>query len=718
MASQPRDLEEERRRKAEQYAAEFGRRARLLVYIASAPGAGKTRRLLDDARRMQAAGKRVSIGWLDTKDRPDLEKLAEGIERVPPRFAEIEGERFADFDLEAALALHPDAIVLDELAHDNLPGSANAKRWQDALTLRQRGISVLGAFNITHLETAAPVAQAVLGYPVREIVPVSFLKAADEVIALDVSPSLLKSRLRSGKVVRPEDVDRALDAAFSDRALYVLRELLLRTIDELTIPAVSAGSVSTAAALVLPSVHIEPFLRRTAAVAYALDLAVQVYCAPSVSADDVETVAHQLDAEVLVGDFDERRFDLSELRASLLAVPMSPLARRLANRPVDRDVFIVGSGQTFLSAGPLAEERAARLFGDRMRSGYGKLTVFLGPAAGSGKTMAMLDRGHQLMSEGLDVVAGFIETHGRKETAALVHGLEVLPRKTVTASGLRYEELDCDAVIARKPQVVLIDELAHTNAPGFSAHKRYEDVLAILRAGIDVITTLNVQHLEGLTDAVLRLTGTEVRETLPDEILMLADEVVLIDVTPETLRERLREGKIYSPERVDTALANFFTVNNIKALRELAVREAISAKDRERVRAPFERLLLSVAPRTGDAAFIERCGKIARRLVTQFAVLCLTDEKEPADDEIVQSLEQQARRYGGEWICRPAADKPRTVLEIARTRAETTVAVGGATRNPRWLERGPFAKRLIDAGARELLILAQRNQEPDSTPER
>ena len=718
MALQPRDLEDERRRKAAEYAAEFGSRARLLVYIASAPGAGKTRRLLDDVRRMRAAGKRVAIGWLDTKHRPDLETLAEGIERIPPRWAAVEGERFADFDLEAAVALHPDAIVLDELAHDNLPGGTNAKRWQDALTLRERGISVLGAFNIAHLETAAPVAQAVLGYPVREIVPVSFLKAADEVIALDVSPSLLKSRLRSGKVVRPEDVDRALDAAFSDRALYVLRELLLRTIDELTIPAVSAGSVSTAAALVLPNVHIEPFLRRTAAVAAALDLALQVYCAPSVPADDIETVAHQLDAEVLVADFNERRLDLRELRASLLAVPMGSLARRLANQRLDRDVFVVGSGQTFLATGAGIEERTARMFGDRMRAGYGKLTVFLGPAAGSGKTMAMLDRGHQLMSEGVDVVAGFIETHGRKETADLVHGLEVLPRKSVTVSGIHYEELDRDAVIVRKPQVVLIDELAHTNAPGFAAHKRYEDVLAILRAGVDVITTLNIQHLEALTDAVLRLTGTEVRETLPDEILMLADEVVLIDVTPETLRERLREGKIYPPERVDAALANFFTVNNIKALRELAVREAIAAKDRERVRAPFERLLLTVAPRTGDAAFIERCGKIARRLVTEFAVLCLTDPKQPADDAILQSLQRHVRHYAGAWMCEPAENKPQRVLEIARRRAETTVAVGGALRNPRWLERGPFAKRLIDAGARELLILAQRNPERDSTPER
>lgn len=716
MARESPDLDASRRRKAQELLEEVGGRARLLVYIASAPGAGKTRRLMDDALRLRAAGKKVAIGWVDFKGRPELERLSEGLEWVPPRTVQIEGERFADFDFERALQVHPDAIVLDELAHDNLPGSAHAKRWQDALALRERGISVLGAFNIAHLETAAPVAQAVLGHPVREIVPVSFLRAADEVIALDVSPSLLKSRLRSGKVVRPEDVDRALGAAFSDSTLYVLRELLLRTIDELTIPAVSPGSVSIAAALVLPGVPIEPFLRRTSAIASALDLALQVYYSASVPPDDVERVAHDLDAEVLIGDFDERHIHIGDLQASLIAVPLGPLARRLANQRLDRDVFIAGIGQTFLAAGAGAEERTVRAFGDRVRAGYGKLTVFLGPAAGAGKTMAMLDRGHQLLSEGVDVIAGFIETHGRKETAALAEGLECVPRKRVVVSGMAYEELDRDAVIARKPRVVLIDELAHTNAPGFEAHKRYEDVLAILRAGIDVITTLNIQHLEALTDAVLRLTGTEVRETLPDEILELADEVVLIDVTPETLRHRLREGKIYPPERVEAALDNFFRINNLRALRELAVREVIAAKDRERAGAPFERLLLTVAPRMEDAAYIERCSKIARRLVTQFAVICVTGPKDRNDGAALQKLRGETERYGGAWIHLVSNDKPRAVLDAARMQAETTVAVGSALRDPRWLERGPFARRLIDAGARELLILVRR--EPSSTPER
>ncbi len=278
----------------------------------------------------------------------------------------------------------------------------------------------------------------------------------------------------------------------------------------------------------------------------------------------------------------------------------------------------------------------------------------------------MLDRAHQLRDEGVDVVAGFIETHARKETAYLAEGLEVIPRKRMAANGLVYEELDRDAVIARKPKVVLIDELAHTNAPGFESRKRYEDVLAILRSGIDVITTLNIQHLEGLGDAVLRLTGTSVRETLPDEILMLADEVVLIDITPEALRERLRQGKIYPPERIEAALENFFRTDNLRSLRELALREAIAAKDRQPVRAPFERLLLTVAPRLSDLSFVERCAKIAHRLAIEFGVVCVMDSRQAADETVLAELERRTQRYGGVWVREEGRHVPEKVLEVAR----------------------------------------------------
>lgn len=705
----------DRTARAEQILRELGRRVRLVVYVASAPGAGKTRRLLDDGRRFQAAGKRVAIGWIETKRRPELELAAAGLPRIPPRHVIIGSAAFEEFDYEAALRQRPDVLLLDELAHDNLNGAVHAKRWQDALALREAGISVIGAFNIAHLETVAPTAEALLGYPVREIVPLSFLQSADDVIALDVSPRLLRSRVQAGKIVNEQDIDRALNGVFKEQTLYMLRELMLRTLDTLTLPAIKAGLSSTAAAFVYPKIDAAPFLRRAAAVAHALDLALEVVPTEGVDAAPLEPLVRELGGEIFRETADPATAAQEALSPALVAIPHGKVAAKLANSPSRCDVFIVGAGQTYLVENP-ARSPYSSTAGDRLRMGYGKLTVYLGAAAGSGKTYAMLDRAHQLQDEGIDVVGGFVETHGRKETAALLDGLTVLPPKTITANGKTYKEFDRDALIARHPQVALIDELAHTNAPGSVAPKRFYDVLAVLRAGIDVITTLNIQHLEGLGDTVRRLTGTIVRETLPDGILPLADDVILIDVTPDTLRQRLREGKIYPLERVDAALSNFFRAENLVALRELAIREALRARFRERIPSPFERILLTIASRTAEIPMISRAGRIAARLGIDFAIAHVTGPRERIDPAVVQRLRTEARKTNVEWIEATATDVPKRLIEIARERSETTIALSGTRRTRHWFQPPSFARRLLDAGARELLVLTPPESAADEAP--
>src|SRR5438876_2193891 len=198
----------------------------------------------------------------------------------------------------------------------------------------------------------------------------------------------------------------------------------------------------------------------------------------------------------------------------------------------------------------------------------GRLKVYLGFAAGVGKTYEMLQEGHRLKRQGVDVVIGITETHGRADTAAQIGDLEQVPRRRIEYRGVTLEELDLDALLARRPTVALADELAHTNAPGSRHAKRYQDVEDLLRAGINVISTLNIQHLESLYDIVERATGVKVKERLPDYILGLADQLVNVDVSAEDLRERLQSGKIYPPERIERALANFFTQENLSRLRE------------------------------------------------------------------------------------------------------------------------------------------------------
>jgi two-component system sensor histidine kinase KdpD len=294
---------------------------------------------------------------------------------------------------------------------------------------------------------------------------------------------------------------------------------------------------------------------------------------------------------------------------------------------------------------------------------------------------------------------GIVETHGRADTAAKLEGIAVQPR-------LATGELDRDALIARRPDVALIDELAHTNAPGSTYPKRYDDVIAILRAGISVITTLNVQHLAGLGDAVERMTGKKVRETLPDAILELADDVIVIDVTPDLLRERLRAGKIYPAERIDSALANFFRAENLAALRELTVREVMRARSRRRPAPPFTRIVLGVAARARDALLIERMGRLATRLDIDLLVVHITKTGTLTDPAILDALVVATRAARAKWKIIVATDP--TAALIAEAGPTDTIAVESARGKHRLFDPASFATRLTKAGAREVLVLAPR----------
>ncbi|MEO6991275.1 MAG: hypothetical protein ABI346_10130 [Candidatus Baltobacteraceae bacterium] len=682
---------------------------RLTVYLASAPGAGKTRRLLEDAHRALAAGTRVVVGWVDTKGRPDLDRLLAALPRIDARTGRIGEAEFTDFDFAATLAARPQLVVLDELAHANLAGGAHAKRWQDAQALRAAGISVLGALNIQHVETVAATAERIIGFPVREIVPLSFLRDADDVIALDVAPEQFEARLRSGHVVHPDDAERALGGLYRPSNLRLLREMMLRTIDDLTEPGLGPNKTSIALALVTEEVDAGTFAAKTAAIAQALDLAPAIAAAPGAQIEGLSRIADENDARVVtLPPCGHAKLRIADIRAAFIAVPFGALAKRIAAEPIDRDIFVVDSSTHELAEPSDASIRAApfaQTVGDRMRIGYGRLTVYVGAAAGSGKTFAMLDRAHQLSESGVDVVAAFVETHKRAETEAKVTGLELLGRRELCVGGIKYQELDVEELLERHPAVALIDELAHTNAPESTHAKRYDDVLTILRAGISVMTTVNVQHLEGLSDAVFRLTGQRVRETVPDAILEIADDIVLIDTTPETLRERLRAGKIYPRERVETALANFFRFENLAALRELVLREVMRARTGPRPRAPFSRLLLGVKERERDVGLIERCARFASRLDIEFSVGHVRRARGESNERALAILEAAARRARARWIVVTNDDPLAALLQIARDERATTIAVEGARTKTRWPAGTTFARRLLDHGTRQLLIL-------------
>ncbi|HEY7467849.1 MAG TPA: universal stress protein [Dehalococcoidia bacterium] len=283
------------------------------------------------------------------------------------------------------------------------------------------------------------------------------------------------------------------------------------------------------------------------------------------------------------------------------------------------------------------------------RKGRGHLRIYLGAFPGVGKTYAMLSEAQRRMSYGENVVVGFVETHGRKSTAAMVDGLEVVPRKHIEYRGVVLEEMDVDAILRRRPAVCFVDELAHTNAAGSEREKRYEDVQLLLDAAIDVVTTLNVQHLESLNDTVESLTGVKVRETLPDAVLDEADEVILIDLSPEGARARMQHGHIYPPEQARTALEHFFRPENLAALRDLALRRTTHEVDEQLeeymreagVKAEVaERVLVLVDENPASRALLRHAWRLAQGLDAELLIAYFRkDRTDTAERELARVLE-------------------------------------------------------------------------------
>ncbi|HEV3057789.1 MAG TPA: universal stress protein [Vicinamibacterales bacterium] len=343
-----------------------------------------------------------------------------------------------------------------------------------------------------------------------------------------------------------------------------------------------------------------------------------------------------------------------------------------------------------------------------------RLRIYIGAAPGVGKTYAMLQEAHALRARGLDVVAGFIETYGRSETEAQVKDLAIVPRRTIVYRGVAMEEMDVDAIIGRRPQMAVVDEVAHTNIPGSRHEKRYEDVLDLLGAGIHVMTAVNIQHLETLNDAVARVTGVRVRETVPDTFLDRADEVINVDVTVEELRNRLRQGKIYTPDKVEQALQHFFRKENLDTLRELALRavadevgeKAASYRAREGLEpAPIpERVMVCMSSNVLAPRVIRTGARIAGRLGAKwYAVYVETPLENPAriapeDLDALQRNIKLAESLGA-TVVRVQSDHPSDGLIGFAQREGITHVIFGQSARSRWeiLWHGSTLNRFLSA---------------------
>jgi two-component system sensor histidine kinase KdpD len=354
-------------------------------------------------------------------------------------------------------------------------------------------------------------------------------------------------------------------------------------------------------------------------------------------------------------------------------------------------------------------------------TGRGRLTVFLGMCPGVGKTYTMLQYARQRLREGVNVVVGVVETHGRTETEALLTGLPIVPRRSIEYKGVTLREMDLDAILEQRPELVLVDELAHTNAPGTRHPKRYQDVLELLDAGISVYTTLNVQHLESRVDVVHQITGVTIRETVPDSFLDRADEIQLVDLTPEQLRERLEDGKVYLGEMAQAAAAHFFKFENLAALREMALRFTAERADQDvrgamrerKISGPWktgERLLVGISHDAQAESLIRATRRIAGELDCPWLAVYV-EPNAPLDTLTKERLTRNmslARQLGGDVVITSGQDVSDVLLRVAREQNATQIVVGKPTRSPwlHWLTgRSPAYDLIRKSGAIDVYIV-------------
>ncbi|MBP1989953.1 histidine kinase [Paenibacillus eucommiae] len=720
-------------------------RGRLKIYIGAVSGSGKTYHMLREGQLLKQQGIDVVICAVSTRQRPETVEQVRDLERVPSIHWMKEETQRKDLNIDALLERNPEVVLVDGLAHTNRPEATFPTRLDDIQFLLSRGISVIATVNVYELEGAMELAKKWTGIVVETFVPADTLELADEVRLIDVTPETILKRLEEGHV--QSDTAPSL---FKRGNIAKLRELALRLVAEdvnesLEKHREEQGLMGPSGAveriLVSAQYHWNGsiYIRRGQQIARRLggDLLVATLVHPKKTLTK-EAAAFKRSivklAEKIGASFEElpltSRWRLSSVLLQyavehnvtriVLGHSKQSFWQELWRGSVVNGILKKTKNVDVYFVADRAEQEGERILPTKMqvikqpKDPYrrlshaeveekieeirkGRFKVYIGAAPGVGKTYTMLREGNDLLKKGIDVVIGLLEAHERKETSDQVGLLQMIPRETILYRGTTLQEMDTAAIIRRNPEVVLVDELAHTNMPGSKHKKRYEDIAELLEAGISVISTMNVQHLESLNDAVEQITGVRVRETVPDHILRMADEVELIDVAPKSLQQRMREGKIYALNKVDQALGNFFKIGNLIALRELALRELADDVDerleawerKDSLRGPWRRresIFVGVTTSPNAERLIRRGFRIAYRLKADWVVTYVHSDPVIPDElkQRIQVLQDLTARLRGRFEILNAGGHsqiPHILLKKANTNKSTQMIVGQSKPN-------------------------------------
>lgn len=690
----------------------------LKLFIGAAPGVGKTYTMLAEANRLRERGVDVVIGYIDTHERPETKEQLGSLEIIPRRIVHYRGRRFEEVNLQAICARKPGVVVIDELAHTNAPGSTFPKRYMDVEYLLDQGFSVLTAVNVQHIEGIHEEAEDITGIRVKELIPIAFIKRAQEVEVIDVTPETLRQRMRDGSIYSADKINQALEHFFRKSNLFGLRELALRMVAEdvderlqrsyerSRIPG-PVGARETIMVCVNYLPRALQLVQRGFRMAQRMKAELYVLSICNTGEDQLKErdigrldklreMAASCTAEWILEPQNDRSvgkviIDTAErLNVTQVVIGQPSHAKRWNHMWNDApvryllrnmkyvDVRIVGwkEDSTSLDDRSCAVGHNTRVSVSSVEAQEykpdvrrrGQLTIYVGAAPGVGKTYKMLRDAHDWKRRGKDVVIGLIETHGRTETEAQIEDLEILSKRMHRFLDRVYEDLDVEAILKRKPGIVLIDELAHSNVPGSIREKRYQDIEYLLDHGINVVTAVNIQHLESLHDKVEHITGIKVRERVPDWFMKLAREVKLIDVTPETLQQRLKSGKIYTGDKIQLALDNFFQIGNLAALREVALLEVADDVDQRLDRElekndpegnKTERILVAVNHRPHSEKLIRRGWRLADRLQAQLWVLVVLSQEAMSDEDRrdLERIQKLSEQFEATFITRKALDQ-------------------------------------------------------------
>ncbi|NRR05225.1 universal stress protein [Brevibacillus sp. RS1.1] len=773
-------VEQFRRKSPEEILQSISRmhRGRLKIILGAVSGAGKTYHLLMEGQSLKRKGIDVVVAGSGEATHPKLAQKREGLEQIEPINWHSLGEARHDLDVAAIIERDPEVVLVDGLAHRNRPDAPRPTRLEDVQFLLNNNISVIATVNIYELAGMKEMAERLTKAEVRidQCVPEDTLAMADEVKLLDVTPEAILKRLQEDD----RNPTRTQHPLFRRDNLHMLRELALRFVatgvnedleDYREKHGMVGASGATERVLVSAQYHWNGsiLVRRGQQVAKRLGGELLVVCFLPLSKKlTKEEATFKRSIGKLVdkvgGTFEEQMLAREkDVANELVAYAMEnnvtrivmgqskrtrwdeiwygSIVHKILRQTKNIDILIVADrserdGERVM---PTKREQAVtvnpyrRLSDEEMQQEIGKikrgtLKVYVGAAPGVGKTYTMLREGNELAENGIDVVIGLLETHGRKETIEQVGRLPLIPRKRIPYKNVTLEEMDTDEIIRRNPEVVLVDELAHTNVPGSAYEKRYHDVEKILAAGISVISTMNIQHLESLNDSVEQITGIRVRETVPDHILHQADEVELIDISPKALRQRMREGNIYAMEKVEQSLTNFFKTGNLIALRELALREVaddvderLEAWERRTLRGPWrqqEVIFVCVNLRADSERLIRRGFRIAYRLKASWHVAYVQDHPSLTEEEETQlaKLKALTERLGGrfERYEAPSRRKVFTKLVWHMNEKGTTQVVIGQSARTRWKEilEGSVIQRLLRE-VRHMDVLVVADHAPD-----